>query len=1556
MMKPSMNRWPAALVAFGSILAISIGASFAFQVRPRSSRFEALVVDNPKEALDVATMPAASLDRSEGLKVAWEGFLGSHGRDWSVYLDRRSGAPLLVEGQGIPWSIDASSTVDSLAESLRTFIAANRSLLLADPAEMVVDHFASGLLNPDVWQIVFTRAIGGVPVDGERYLFTLGHGRLISFGAPRWSPIDASPFPDIDAAEAMARLTAYMGLKPGERVDVVDKGTLRLIPLRAPGTQVAAGGGPYTGAVGKGYTSALAWRVTVRVDGEPGTWEALVDAHSGQILSLDDVNEYAQAKGGVYPVSNDHVPPDGVEQAGWPMPYADVTIGAGLQTASALGFFNCTPGGATATTTLSGAYVRVVDTCGTIAQSMSCDADVDLGISTGTDCVVPAGGSAGNTHASRTGYYHLNRIAEHARSWLPGVSWLTQQLTDNVNINQTCNAYWNGASVNFFKSGGGCANTGELPGVFLHEWGHGLDQNDGGGYDSPSEAYADITSIMWTHVSCVGRGFTAANCTGYGDACLNCTGIRDQDWNQHNSHAPATPAVFLTNHCPSGTGPCGKEIHCESYIGAEAMWDLATRTLPASGLDLASSWQLADKLWYTSRLGSGGNAYNCALPSSDGCSATSWFEKMRAVDDDDGNLANGTPHAAAIFSAFSQHAIACGTAGDLANQSTTSCPAIGAPVLTAAGGSSSAQLTWTAVAHATAYNILRNDASCAAGSTIIATVPGLSYVDTGLANGFTEYYTVQAVGSSAACDGLLSNCRPVTPQPFAGLVKLDAATYGCQATIQVKVTDGNLGAATTTVKIASGTEPAGETITLTQVSPSSALYMGTIATTGGPVTADGAISVVNGDTITATYVDADDGQGGTNLTRTTTAQVDCLVPIITNVAASNVTGVSARVTWTTNEPATGLVRYGLAAPPGSTAGSAASVVAHAVDLSGLAECSTYVYAVESTDPSGNTAHDTNANAYYTFQTPKNTTPNFPSVDGPIAIPDNNPVGASSTIVVPDNKAVQNVKVKVNITHTFVGDLALSLIPPAGPAIALATNIFSSGGNYTDTVFDDAAATPITSGAAPFTGAFRPQSPLAALNGINAAGSWQLHVVDNAGQDVGTIDGWTLSLTYPAAPCGPHALYQSFASVTDTCATGGPGNASGTWDPGEQVSFKVTIKNDGNATLTNVHATVTATTPGVTMTNGTASFPSIAVGASVDSIAPHVTAFLPRNLACGATASFQISIASDQGTWSGGTFSHAVGVVTPALATPINEAFNGGIPATWIVIDGGTGGGVASTWTTANPGDRTFVPPLSAPVAMVDSDKAGSASGVTQDEQLITPPLDLSAATAVTLQFDQYFRYYTGGLSEVGDVDVRSSLTAPAWVNVLSQQTGSSPNPDHRSLDITAEAAGAINVQVRFHYYNAHWEFYWMVDNVRIDTISPGSCSENACVASGGVAKPVPDGSFGSAITASRVNASGTAIALTWDVVTCASTDHHIVYGDLATVASAMVAGSVCDLGATGNANWAGVPAGNLWFVVVGDDNATTEGSWGTTSAGERGGATVSGQCGITTRDNSASCP
>jgi hypothetical protein len=81
-------------------------------------------------------------------------------------------------------------------------------------------------------------------------------------------------------------------------------------------------------------------------------------------------------------------------------------------------------------------------------------------------------------------------------------------------------------------------------------------------------------------------------------------------------------------------------------------------------------------------------------------------------------------------------------------------------------------------------------------------------------------------------------------------------------------------------------------------------------------------------------------------------------------------------------------------------------------------------------------------------------------------------------------------------------------------------------------------------------------------------------------------------------------------------------------------------------------------------------------------------------------------------------------------------------------------------------------------------------------------------------------------------------------------------------------------------------------------------------------RPVADGSFGVPMKASRGNRVGTAINLNWDVATCSSTDHHLIYGNLATVSSLAVIGCACNLGTTGTATWATVPPGSLWFVIV----------------------------------------
>ncbi|HZN55573.1 MAG TPA: hypothetical protein VFB67_09650 [Candidatus Polarisedimenticolaceae bacterium] len=1004
------------------ILFAAAGSSFALVAQRAPSRFDRLVKLDPAVSLGAVAESPESLPEYDAERAGWSQFRNDIGGKWSIHIDRRSGAPLLVEGSGmrlIPAG-ETAATLGDLESRIRAFVQSRELLFKVRSSEMVLEAEGSGAIDRDHWILLFTRRVDGLPVDDERFLVNVTRGNLVAFGADRWGAIGAVPEIAYTRETARAVLLTYMGIGPSETVEWIDGGTL-MLSARAPEPSAE---GRFGGAVGRGIAYAAVHRFVLRVPGEPGIWLAKVDATTGEVVALGDDTKYAQAKGGVYPVSDDQSCPDGCEQSNWPMPYADITINGVPQTAGDMGSFDCSPSGGSAVSHLAGPYVRVVDVCGPVSESVTCEEDLDFRQGPGIDCAVPSGSSPGNTHSARSGFYHLNRIAEKGRTWLPTNGWLQSQLTDNVNLNQTCNAYWGGGSVNFFKSGGGCNNTGEIAGVFLHEWGHGVDENDGGGFDNPTEAYADITALISTHVSCVGRGFYQThNCDGYGDACLNCTGIRDQDWDQRAAHTPATPQGFATNNCPGGGGPCGREQHCEAYVSAETIYDLAVRDLTAAGMDLASAWQLTEKLWYKSRLGSGGNAYNCALPSSDGCGANSWFTKMRNIDDEDGNLNNGTPHAAAIFAAFNRHKIACGTASDSSNQSASSCPALATPTLTAIAGSNSVTLNWSAVSGASSYLVLRNDQGCASSRTIVATVPAptTSYTDSDLPNDFPLYYSVQAQGTNAACESRVAACVSATPQPFAGSIKLGQATYACSSAILITVRDANIGAPTTIVTISSATEPTPETVVLTETSPGSARYVGTIQADSGPAAAgNNRLSIANGDPITAQYVDADDGIGGSNLLRQTTATGDCAFPIVTQVQTTGINDVHALVSWSTNEPSTSIVHYGQLKPPTSTASTVGLSSSHAVSLDGLQACTVYWLSAESTDAAGNTAIDANGGAYYHFETLGNLGSGLQSCHaGKVAL-------AKSTVNCSDTLPITVTDLDVNLSPTAVDTIQVTV--------------------------------------------------------------------------------------------------------------------------------------------------------------------------------------------------------------------------------------------------------------------------------------------------------------------------------------------------------------------------------------------------------------------------------------------------------------------------------------------------------------------------------------------------
>ncbi len=681
-------------------------------------------------------------------------------------VDQRSGRFItlmpttpLVPGRGVGNSLTwGDFGVKSVAPSraireeaawaaFENYLIANQFELGIDPAEFGQHRIASHG-DGELYQIHIPRFIDGIPVRRSGITASIGHGNLILLSAENWGDREpASIRPQIGFDEAMMAAENYLS------------------PLRVAGewnkpsqVYLTMSTGSLSNQVGGGYRYVLAWSLNVVLEGDGGSWEVLVDAHTGEILANQDQNHYAEAKGGVYPVTNDGIDPDGVEQPGWPMPFMDV----GSATTDTGGNYNLT---GSQTASFFGPYVNMADQCGT--DSLTQTDGIDWGTSGGDDCTTPGFGGAGNTHASRSGFYELNRIAEMARAHLPGNTWLQNRLTANMNINNTCNAFWNGVTVNFYRSGGGCANTGEIAAVFDHEWGHGMDANDVvGGIASPSgEGIADMYSALRLNDSCIGRNFQPGiQCSGFGDPCTDCTGVRDIDYLKRQSGNPHTYTWSNAN--------CSGQVHCVGSVYAEAMWNLWKRELPAApyNFDSNRAHEVVTRLTYiaagvTSTWFSGG-------PPNGGCSGSSGYNNYLAADDDNGNLNDGTPHMGAIFAAFNTQQIACNTP-TVQDSGCAGTPTV-APDVTATSADTAVNLSWPAVSGASEYAVFRAEGifQCDFGKVKVAETTSTSFTDTGLQNGRDYSYTVIAKGPSDSCFGPASACDTV--QPGAAPCSVDA--------------------------------------------------------------------------------------------------------------------------------------------------------------------------------------------------------------------------------------------------------------------------------------------------------------------------------------------------------------------------------------------------------------------------------------------------------------------------------------------------------------------------------------------------------------------------------------------------------------------------------------------------------------------------------------------------------------------------------------------------------------------------------------------------------------
>ncbi|HEV8582661.1 MAG TPA: proprotein convertase P-domain-containing protein [Thermoanaerobaculia bacterium] len=319
-------------------------------------------------------------------------------------------------------------------------------------------------------------------------------------------------------------------------------------------------------------------------------------------------------------------------------------------------------------------------------------------------------------------------------------------------------------------------------------------------------------------------------------------------------------------------------------------------------------------------------------------------------------------------------------------------------------------VSWSASAGATSYNVLRSTTS-GGPYTQVGTSATTSFSDTGLTCNTTYYYVVQAVG---AC------------------------------------TSGNSAQASATTNACSG---GGNQVLTFSASPALAIPDNN---------ATGVTSTINvPDSMTITSVSV-------NVGITHTYQGDLEVALIgpdnTTVLLHNRTGAGTDNINTTYNITTRSAQALTAFNGKNTAG------AWKLRVRDLA------------------AADTG-----TLNSWKVTFNGYSTLTANTAIPDNNATGITSTINVAATGTIVSLRVRVDINHTYQGDLEVALIGPDNTTVLLHNRTGSSTDNI-KTVYADLTA---------------PAQSLSAFTGKSINGAWKLRVRDLASVDTGTLNFWEI---------------------------------------------------------------------------------------------------------------------------------------------------------------------------------------------------------------------------------------------------------------------------------------------------------------------------------------------------------------------------------------------------------------------------------------------------------------
>ena len=339
----------------------------------------------------------------------------------------------------------------------------------------------------------------------------------------------------------------------------------------------------------------------------------VVDAGNGRILYQEsmilDLNVSGTVTGRI---TQGDASDDCDEEIAQPLPYARIDVGGTTTYTDADGTFELFGSGAqTVTSSVSGLYFVVND-------------EFDNAVSTETrtlDPGVPYNFEHNSANASEydraevNAYVWANLTRDWALSHFPNMPTIATQteMPVNINLGQSCNAFYDGSSINFYTSGEGCANT-AFSDVVAHEYGHHMIAVCGSGQGQYGEGGSDCNGILLTREPILGNGFLG-NCNA---------GIRNAD---NDKQYPQTGAIHDSGQLLSG-----------------CVWDVI---LNLGGPTSDAAIDRTSFLWINSICLHTGNLITPEITID-----------FLTIDDNDDNIYNGTPNYFEINDAFTQHNMA----------------------------------------------------------------------------------------------------------------------------------------------------------------------------------------------------------------------------------------------------------------------------------------------------------------------------------------------------------------------------------------------------------------------------------------------------------------------------------------------------------------------------------------------------------------------------------------------------------------------------------------------------------------------------------------------------------------------------------------------------------------------------------------------------------------------------------------------------------------------------------------------------------------------------------